>query len=58
LVIETSRLRMLESKVQRKIFGLEKDKVTGECRRRHNEELNDLYASPNIIQMTKSRRTG
>jgi hypothetical protein len=42
---------MFENRVLRKIFGLERDKVIGEWRRRHNEELNDLYASPNIIRV-------
>ena len=40
----------------RKIFGPRRDEVTGECRRLHNEELNDLYSSPNIVQVIKSRR--
>jgi hypothetical protein len=42
--------------VLRRIFGPERDEVTGECRRLHNEEHNDLYSSPNIIQVIKSRR--
>jgi hypothetical protein len=41
--------------VQRRIFGPYRDEVTGEWRRLHNEEL-DLYSSPNIIQVNKSRR--
>ena len=40
----------------RRIFGAEKDEVTGEWRKLHNEVLNDLYCSPNIVWMTKSRR--
>jgi len=40
---------MFMNRVLRKIFGLERDTVTGEWRRRHNEERNDLYASRNII---------
>jgi hypothetical protein len=40
----------------RRIFGPKRDKITGEWRRLHNEELNDLYSAPNIIRVTKSRR--
>jgi hypothetical protein len=42
--------------VLRRIFGLKRDEVTGEWRRLHNEELNDLYSSPNIMRVIKSRR--
>jgi hypothetical protein len=42
--------------VLRWIFGPKRDEVTGEWRRLHNEELNDLYSSPNIIRVIKSRR--
>jgi hypothetical protein len=42
--------------VLRGIFVPKRDGVTGEWRRLHNEELNDLYSSPNIIRVTKSRR--
>ena len=38
------------------IFGPRRDEVTGEWRRLHNEELNDLYSSPNIVRVIKSRR--
>ena len=38
------------------ILGSEWDEVTGECRKLHNEELNDLYCSPNIVRAMKSRR--
>jgi len=40
----------------RRIFGPRRDEVTGEWRRLHNEELNDLYSSPNILRVKKSRR--
>ena len=42
--------------VLRRIFGQRRDEVTGEWRRLHNEELNDLYSSPNIVRVTKSRK--
>jgi len=42
--------------VLRRIFGPRRDEVTGEWRRVHNEELNDLYSSPNIVRVIKSRR--
>jgi len=42
--------------VLRRIFGLKRGEVTGECRRLHNEELNDLYCSPNIVRVIKWRR--
>ena len=46
---------MFENMVLR-IFGPRRDEVTGEWRRLHNEELNDLYTSPNIVRVIKSRR--
>jgi len=42
--------------VLRRIFGPKRDEVTGEWRKLHNEELNDLYCSHNIVRMIKSRR--
>jgi len=42
--------------VLRRIFGPRRDEVMGEWRRLHNEELNDLYSSPNIVRVIKSRR--
>jgi hypothetical protein len=48
-------LRVLENRVLRKIFGPKRDEVTGEWRRLHNEEFNNLYSSPNIICVIKSR---
>jgi len=41
--------------VLRRIFGPGRDEVTGEWRRLHNKELNDLYSSPNIVRVIKSR---
>ena len=49
------RLRLLENTVLRRIFGSKRDEATGEWRKLHNEELNDLYFSPNIIRAIKSR---
>jgi hypothetical protein len=40
----------------RRVFGLKRDEVTGEWRKLHNEELNDLYSSPIIVRVIKSRR--
>jgi hypothetical protein len=48
---EESRLRVFENWVLRKIFGPKRDKVKGEWKRLHNEELNDMYSSPNIIRV-------
>jgi hypothetical protein len=52
---EEQRLTVFENRVLRRIFGLKRDEATGEWRRLHNEELNDLYSSPNIIRVIKSR---
>jgi len=53
---EEGNLRVFESMVLRRIFGPRRDEVTGEWRRLHNEELNGLYSSPNIVRVIKSRR--
>jgi len=50
------KLRVFENMVLRRIFGLRRDEVTGEWRRLHNEELNDLYCSHNIVRLIKWRR--
>jgi hypothetical protein len=47
---------VFENRVLRRIFGPKRDEATGEWRRIHNEELNDLYSSPNIIRIIKTRR--
>ena len=50
---EQSRLRVFENRVLRRIFGPKRDGVTGEWRKLHNEELNNLYSSHNIVQVIK-----
>jgi hypothetical protein len=53
---EEHRLRVFENRVLRGIFGSRRDEVTGEWRKLHNQELRDLYSSPSIIRIIKSRR--
>ena len=52
---EERRLRLFENRVLRRILGSKRDEVTGEWRILHYEELNDLYSSPNIVRVIKSR---
>jgi hypothetical protein len=48
-------LRVFDNRLLRRIFGPKRDEVTGEWRKLHNEELIDLYYSPNIVRVIKSR---
>ena len=50
------RLRVFENRVLRRIFGRKRDEVTGWWSKLHNEELSELYFSPNIVRVIKSRR--
>ena len=53
---EERRLRVFENRVLSKTFGSKRDEVRGDWRKLHKEELNDLYCSPNIVRVIKSRR--
>jgi hypothetical protein len=53
---EEHGLRVFENRMLWRILGPKRDEVTGEWRKLHNEEFNDLYSSPNIVQVIKSRR--
>jgi hypothetical protein len=53
---EKRRLSVFENRVLRRIFGSKRDEVTGEWRKHHKKELNDLYSSHNILRVIKSRR--
>jgi hypothetical protein len=53
---EERRLRVFDKRVLRRIFGPRKNEVTEELGKPHNNELNDLYSSPNIVRVTISRR--
>jgi hypothetical protein len=52
---EEHRLRVFENRMLRRIFWPKRDDVTGERRKLHNDELHDLYSSPNIVRVIKSR---
>ena len=51
--MEERRLRVFENRVFRRVFGSKGDEVTGDWRKLQNEELNDLYCSPNIVRVMK-----
>jgi hypothetical protein len=53
---EEHRLMVLENRVLRRTVGPNRDEVTRELRKLHNENLNDLHSSPNIVRIIKSRR--
>jgi hypothetical protein len=53
---EEHRLRVFENMVLRRIFGPKRDELKGEWRKLHNKELHDLYSSPSIIRIIKSRK--
>jgi hypothetical protein len=53
---EERRLRVFGNRVLRSMFGAKRDEITREWRKLHNEELNDLYSSPRIVRVSKSRR--
>jgi hypothetical protein len=55
-VREENKLSVFENRVLRGIFGPKRDGVTGGWRKLHNEELHNLYSSPSIIRIIKSRR--
>jgi hypothetical protein len=55
-VREEHKLRVFENRVLRRIFGPKREGVTGGWRKLHNEELHNLYSSPNIIRIIKLRR--
>jgi len=53
---EERRLRVIENRVLKRVFGPKKDEVTGDWRKLHNEELREIYSLPNIVRVVKSRR--
>ena len=52
---EERRLRVFENRMLRRVFGPERDEVTGEWRTLHNEELSDLYSLPNIVRVVNRK---
>jgi hypothetical protein len=54
--MEERWMRVFENRVLRIIFGPKRDEVTGKWRKLHSEELNDLYSTPNIVRVIKSRK--
>jgi hypothetical protein len=50
---EERRLKVFENRVLRRVFRPKRDEVTGDWRKLHNEELNDLYSLPNIVKLVK-----
>jgi hypothetical protein len=55
---ELYRLKVFQNRVLRRIFGPKRDEVTGGWRKLHSEELRDLYFSPSIIRIIKSKKMG
>ena len=53
---EERKLKVFENKVLRRISGPRKDEVTGDWKILHNEDLNDVYSSPSIVRVIKSRK--
>jgi hypothetical protein len=54
--LKSYKLRVFENRVLRRIFGSKRDRVTAGCRKLRNEELHNLYSSPNIVGIIKSGR--
>ena len=58
MVAHTEEAEVFENSVLRRMFGPKRVQLTGEWRKLRNEELNDVYCSPNIVRVIKSRRMG
>jgi hypothetical protein len=52
---EKHRLKVFENRVLRRISGPKRDEIIGGCRKQHNKKLRNVYSSPNVFRMTKSR---